>query len=175
MGAAAPFGFWFATRSDAGGTDGAVGFAVWTDVPRLMGEEPVGNRSAWLAVERAAGDAARVGSVRRRTGGVKLGGIGDAVSEAEAVEAGKDAGEGAIEGDTEGDAGAACAAGAADEAADAAGDAGDAGDAGAAEAVPRRREPAGMKLGGVPCGRCPSLSCAMSPPEQYQNLCHCCT
>ena len=28
MGAAAPFGFWFATRSDAGGTDGAVGFAV---------------------------------------------------------------------------------------------------------------------------------------------------
>lgn len=161
MGAAAPFGFWFATWSDAGGTDGAVGFAVWTDVPRLMGEEPVGNRSARLAVERAAGDAARVGSVRRRTGGVKLGGIGDAVPEAEAVEAGEDA----IEGDTEGDAGAACAAGAADEAADAAGDAGD---AGAAEAVPRRREPAGMKLGGVSSGRCPSLSCAMSPPEQYQ-------
>ena len=133
-----------------------------------MGEEPVGNRSARLAVERAAGDAARVGSVRRRTGGVKLGGIGDAVPEAEAVEVGKDAGEDAIEGDTEGDAGAACAAGAADEAADAAGDAGDAGDAGAAEAVPRRREPAGMKLGGVSSGRCPSLSCAMSPPEQYQ-------
>lgn len=162
MGAAAPFGFWFATRFDAGGTDGAVGFAVWPDVPRLMGEEPVGNRSARFAVERAAGDAARVGSVRRRTGGVKLGGIGDAVPEAEAVEAGEDAGEGVIEGDTEGDAGAACAAGAADEAADAAGD------AGAAEAVLRRREPAGMKLGGVPCGRCPSLSCAMSPPEQYQ-------
>lgn len=134
-----------------------------------MGEEPVGNRSARLAVERAAGDAARMGSVRRRTGGVKLGGIGDAVPEAEAVAAGKDAGEDAgedaIEGDTEGDAGAACAAGAADEAADAAGDAGD---AGAAEAVPRRREPAGMKLGGVSSGRCPSLSCAMSPPEQYQ-------
>lgn len=131
-----------------------------------MGEEPVGNRSARLAVERAAGDAARVGSVRRRTGGVKLGGIGDAVPEAEAVEAGEDAGEDAIEGDTEGDAegdaGAACAAGAADKAADAAGD------AGAVEAVPRRREPAGMKLGGVSSGRCPSLSCAMSPPEQYQ-------
>lgn len=125
----------------------------------------MGNRSARLAVERAAGDAARVGSVRRRTGGVKLGGIGDAVPEAEAVEVGKDAGEDAIEGDTEGDAGAACAAGAADKAADAAGDAGD---AGAVEAVPRRREPAGMKLGGVSSGRCPSLSCAMSSPEQYQ-------